>query len=113
MIPDINTALASVFDANGAAPCGEMSVRRRKTPYVTTFPCEIVSCSFPGGATLQLFCKYGAKGAVSSFGQRAGVAYEAEVYRHVLQPSGVSAPLFYGAYTDPGAGGALRSGRAL
>jgi len=38
-------------------------------------------------------------------GQRGGIAYEADVYRQVLQPSGSSAPIFYGSYKDPRTGG--------
>jgi aminoglycoside phosphotransferase (APT) family kinase protein len=100
----INTALESVFGGGGSPWGMPVSMRRRATPYVTTFPCEIVTCRFPDGGRLSLFCKYGAKDGMCSFGQRGGVAYEAEVYRRVLQPSGVSAPAFYGSHTD-GSGG--------
>jgi hypothetical protein len=100
MASGVNTALESIFGASGSAWGRPLSMRRRATPYVTTFPCEIVTCRFPGGARLSLFCKYGAKDGMCSFGQRGGVGYEAEVYRRVLQPAGVSVPVFYGSHTD-------------
>jgi hypothetical protein len=105
MASGVNTAIESVFGASGSAWGRPVSVRRRATPYVTTFACEIVTCRFAGGGRLSLFCKYGAKDGMCSFGQRGGVGYEAEVYRRVLRPAGVSAPVFYGSHTDPDTGG--------
>jgi len=45
-------------------------------------------------------CKYEAGHSHTVYGHRGNVAYEAEVYRHVLQPLRTSTPTFYGAHTD-------------
>ena len=101
MTPDLNAALSSVFNGNGKP----VSIEREPTPYVTTFFCEIATCRFLDHDDLRLFCKYGAKDGACSFGQRGGVAYEAEVYRRILHPSGYSTPFFYGSHTDQHSGG--------
>lgn len=101
MTPDLNAALSSVFNGNGVM----MAVRREPTPYITTFFCEIATCRFRDGDELRLFCKYGPRDGACSFGQRGGVAYEAEVYRCILHPLRVSTPAFYGSHTDPHTGG--------
>ena len=103
MLPDLDSltaALASVFNHNGSARGGLTAVRREPTPYVTTFPCEIVTCRFADGTRLRLFCKFAARDGKCSHGQRGGLSYEAEVYRQVLKPSGASAPAFYGCHAD-------------
>jgi len=102
---DLTLALNSVFSHNGYGRGRLKALRRKPTPYITTFPCEIVTCRFVDGGQLLLFCKYGARDGPCSYGQRGGVAYEAEVYRQILQPSGVSTPVFYGCYTEPNTGG--------
>lgn len=74
---------------------------RQPNPYASTFPSEIVTCRVDGGSKLLLFCKYAAGGHSDNvYGHRGGVAYEAAVYRHLLQPSQVSTPTLYGTYTD-------------
>ena len=106
MAPDskhLTEALTSVFGQNGLGP--PIALQRVPSPYSTTFPCEVVTCRFAGGKKLRLFCKYAATDGGCSHGQRGGVAYEAEVYRRVLDPSGTTAPGFYGAYTHPQTGG--------
>ena len=105
MTGDLGSVLDAVLSSNGSERGKPVALRRQSTPYVTTFPCVIVNCRFADGAKLRLFCKYGAKGGGCSYGQRGGVDYEAEVYRHVLQPSGFSTPLFYGSHVDPISGG--------
>ncbi len=97
--------LASVLNGNGRRRARMTFVRREKTLYATSFPCEIVRCHFEDGRKLALFCKYATRNKGSSYGQRGGVAYEIEVYRQVLQPAQASTPVFYGAYADPRTGG--------
>jgi hypothetical protein len=64
-----------------------------------------VTCRVDGGSELQLFCKYAAGGHPdNAYGHRRGVAYEAAVYRHLLQPAQVSTPTLYGTYTDVSTG---------
>ncbi len=103
---DLTAALNSVFSHNGYARGLPTAMRRKPTPYITTFPCEIVTCRFPDGSEVRLFCKCGARDGRCSYGQRGGVGYEAEVYHRILQPSGASTPTFYGSYTEPKTGGA-------
>jgi hypothetical protein len=74
---------------------------RQPNSYTTSFPSEIVRCRVDDGSELLLFCKYAAGGRPdSAYGHRGGVAYEAAVYRYLLQPSRVSTPTCYGTYTD-------------
>jgi aminoglycoside phosphotransferase (APT) family kinase protein len=108
MAPDRNNlaaALASVFSRNESGLGQLAAIRRETSPYVTTFPCEVVTCRFVDGGKLRLFCKYAARDGKCSHGQRGGVRYEAAVYRRVLQPSGATAPVFHGSYTDRKTGG--------
>ena len=95
--------LTSVFARNGGER-GRPTSLRRESRYATTFPCEIVTCQFEDGSRLALFCKYAAGDGSDSYGQRGGLKYEIQVYRHVLRPSRVTAPDFYGSYADPRAG---------
>src|SRR5215211_2719426 len=74
---------------------------RQPNSYTTSFPSEIVRCRVDDGSELLLFCKYATGGhSDSAYGHRGGVAYEAAVYRYLLQPSRASAPTFYGSHTD-------------
>jgi hypothetical protein len=68
-----------------------------------TFPKEIVAVAARDGRTLEFFCKYSAD-RFDAYGHRAGVAYEANVYRHVLVPIGATAPMFLGAGDDDALG---------
>jgi hypothetical protein len=52
------------------------------------------------GSKQRLFCKYSDGQANGDFGHRGGVAYEAEVYRQILQRSQTSTPRFYGSRLD-------------
>jgi thiamine kinase-like enzyme len=65
-----------------------------------TFPSEIVTCQVDGREKLRLFCKYAADSAHPSHGHRGGVAYEAAIYRHVLEPLSLTAARSYGASGD-------------
>ena len=58
----------------------------------STFASEIVT--FEGG--LRLFSKRHDPGISCRYGYRRGVAFEAEVYRRILQPLGVTVPRFHG-----------------
>jgi hypothetical protein len=75
-------------------------LERSPNSYSSTFPSEIVTCSF-GGDELRLLCKYELPWAHDVNGQPAGVVYEAEVYRVAVEPSGLSAPRFHGLAIDP------------
>jgi hypothetical protein len=78
---------------------------RQPNIFTSTFPSEIVTCRVDEGSKLLLLCKYAAGGHRDNvYGHRGGVAYEAAVYRHLLQPSQASTPTFYGMYSDVSTG---------
>lgn len=102
-LPDrelLQRVLSALFSRNGSQHRPLVGLRRQSCDYVTSFPCEIVRARFEDGSKLTLFCKYAPRDSHSSYGQRGGVAYEAEVYRGVLHPSGLSTPAFYGSYVE-------------
>lgn len=99
-LPTLTVGLTYVFRSNGYADGQVTIVDREPNVYASTFPSEIVTCRFDNGSELRLFCKYEAGHFQSSHGHRGGVAYEAEVYCHLLQPLAVSVPTSYGAYTN-------------
>jgi len=102
--------LRSVFSGNGFDGDCLTIVDRQPAVYVSSFSSEVVTCRLNDGRELRLFCKYGSVWKYAyrlihcAHGHRRGVAYEAEVYRSVLQPLQVSTPYFYGAYTDATSG---------
>ena len=73
---------------------------RESNPRTSTYPSEVLICRLPDGREIRLLCKYAGGRDHTAYGHRAGVAYEAEVYRSVLQPLPVSAPAFYGLHND-------------
>jgi hypothetical protein len=75
---------------------------REPNVYRSSFPSEVVTCRVGEGPEVRLLCKFGAQQGATAFGHRGGTAYEAWVYRHLLQPLRVGAPQFLGAYTAPG-----------
>lgn len=79
-------------------------VDRRPMAWFTTFPCEVVTCRLGDASERRLFCKYSARRHSSSYRHRGGVAYEAFVYREVLERLELSTCRCYGAHTDPGTG---------
>lgn len=102
--PDLQTltaGLMSVFSGNGHASNQVIVLDRQPNIYSSTFPSEIVTCRLDEGSELRLYCKYGGEGyRQGGHAHWGGVAYEAAVYRHVLQPLRSSVPKFYGTYTD-------------
>ena len=98
----LEAGLAAAFNTNGEG--GPKILKRKLSPYSTTFPCEVVTCRLPGNKKMDMFCKYSAGIDYTGFGHRGGPAYELAVYREVLQPIGVSAPVCYGGHVDPESG---------
>src|SRR5437879_10677926 len=98
----LEAGLAAALDTNGKG--GPKILKRKLSPYSTTFPCEVVTCRLPGNKKTDVFCKYSAGIDYTGFGHRGGPAYELSVYREVLQPIGVSAPVCYGGQIDPKSG---------
>jgi hypothetical protein len=90
--------LTAVLSAGTAE--GPVAVIERQRWGQGTFPKEVVTCRLADGRELRLFCKYGSEeSSHNSHGHRGGVAYEAEVYRRVLQRCPSTTPRFYGTYT--------------
>src|SRR4051794_27285741 len=111
LLPNLQTltvGLTSVLRSGGFTTDRVTILRRQLNAYATTFPSEIVTCRVDGGSELRLFCKYaGGRGrghSHSAHGHRGGVAYEAAVYGHLLQPSRASTPTFYGSHIDASTG---------
>src|SRR5437016_9014530 len=77
--PRLEAGLAAAFNTNGQG--GLKVLKRTLSPYSTTFPCEVVSCSLPGNKKTDVFCKYSAGIDYTGFGHRGGPAYELAVYR--------------------------------
>ena len=100
-LPDfesLSRGLQSVFGGNGTVGGRTVVLERRMSSYTATFPNEIVTCRMADGSERQLFCKYGGRHPDNVHGEQGGVAYETEVYRHVLQPLGAVRPACYGSY---------------
>ncbi len=57
---------------------------------------EVVTCLLPDGKTARVFCKYEDAAAPPW----SAVAYEAEVYREAVGPSGLPAPRFRGTHVE-------------
>src|SRR6266851_2183008 len=85
-------------------PDGVAVVQRVPNRRPHTFPSEVVKCRLADGRELSLFAKYQAGAGNPAHGHRGGVAYEADVYRHVLRSSSSSTPRFHGSYSDVDAG---------
>lgn len=75
---------------------------RRPNPWASTFPSEVFTCEIETLGTLEILCKSSGGREHASLGHRAGVAYEAAVYRDVLSPLSISQPRFYGATSSDG-----------
>lgn len=58
----------------------------------------------PDGQEVELFCKYSGREFDSCHGHRGSVAYEAEVYRHLLVRTNVASPRFIAAGDIDGEG---------
>ena len=107
LLPDgeaLTACLTSAF--NGDDSCGHaVRILDRKLPeMMSTFPNEVVTCQLADGSKGRVFIKYEADRSHDSFGHRGGVAYEAEVYRRLLQPLPDFYPKCLGAPTDPNTG---------
>jgi aminoglycoside phosphotransferase (APT) family kinase protein len=77
-------------------------VHREMNALASTFTSEIVHCRLPDGVERRVLCKYAGLPIHLAFGHRGGVAYEAAVYRDVLQSSRMSVPQYYGNFVDRG-----------
>jgi hypothetical protein len=93
--------LADVAEVIAGLTGGRLEVLGREpNPYASGSPSEILTCRQGRGRELMLLCKYQAAGDETW----SDVAYEAEVYRRVLQPLAAGAPHYYGAHRERGSG---------
>jgi aminoglycoside phosphotransferase (APT) family kinase protein len=74
----------------------EREVHRR----MSTFPLEIVRCRLSRGHIVEVVCKYSDDQDFSDSRYRGGVAYEADVYRDILDGCELPVPGFRGTYRD-------------
>ena len=79
-------------------------VDRRPNEYSRTHPSEVIHWRVGSGETRVLLCKYSDDRRHGNVGHRRGVEHEAEVYRSVIQRSGVLTVKLYGTYKDPATG---------
>jgi hypothetical protein len=101
LLPDCETLTAGLTAVLGRLGPTTVTVDEREpNPYATRSRSEIVTCRLAGGCRLRLFCKYEAKDALTW----SDVAYEGEIYRHVLRPTRSETPVFYGTYREGAAG---------
>src|SRR6266849_6189667 len=106
LLPDSRILGARLAAALSTSSVPSVTILERKRPrYMSTFPNEIVTCQLPGGVQRRLFCKYEAGQGHNAYGHRGGLAYEAGVYREVLDPLKAFRPALIAAHTDDTNGG--------
>ena len=108
----LSSGLRSVLSVSDAA---ELTILdRERNAYASGSLSEIVTCRFADGRVLRLLFKYARHPDAAHYRHPShepfivrawsNVPYEAEVYRHVLEPLRLSTPKFYGTYQEPGSG---------
>src|SRR6266571_1787574 len=106
LLPDSRTLTARLAAALNGDGGRRLAVLERKRPrYMSTFPNEIVTCRLADGTRRRLFCKYEAGQGHNAHGHRGGLAYEAKVYREILDPLKTFRPALVAAHTDDTNGG--------
>jgi hypothetical protein len=100
-LPDDAALAAALADAlEGSPGSGDFQLLdRQPSEWISTYPAEVITCRTAAGHTLRLLCKYSGGRPVNA-DHRGGVAYEAQVYRHVLHPLNASSPRFFGSHVD-------------
>jgi aminoglycoside phosphotransferase (APT) family kinase protein len=99
--PDLHTltvGLNKMFGYTGSGAGCVTVLDREPNLYASTFPSEIVNFRLGKGRRRRVLCKYAARQGNSDYGHRGGVAYEADVYRRVLEPLRVSKAKFFGLH---------------
>jgi aminoglycoside phosphotransferase (APT) family kinase protein len=77
---------------------------REPNPYRSTFPSEIVRCTFDDGVDRSLFIKRYIPGIHDGDGYWGGGPYEARIYDDVLGAHDVGTPAYFGSWSDPRTG---------
>src|SRR5438128_5539631 len=94
-LPDLATLTArlnTLREGDGLVPRPVTILSREKNFYASTFPSEVVTCRLADGQERRLLCKYAGGRNHNAHGHRGGVGYEADIYRRVLRPLGISVP---------------------
>jgi len=92
---------------NGSHGADVEILDRAGDPAESTYPTEVVTCRIGDGPAVQLFCKYSRPRRCqlplwhAAYGHRHGVAYEARVYEHVLEPLPMTTARLFGTYYGP------------
>jgi Phosphotransferase enzyme family len=113
--PDTQSLCLGLRSVLGVSDAGELTIlERERNPYSSGSLGEIVTCRCGDGNPARLLVKYAQYPDAARFrhpsdeqfvvGSWSDVPYEAEVYRHVLEPLRLSTPKFYGTYQEPGSG---------
>ena len=107
LVPDLATLTAGLTATlrNGDGQRPVRVLNRRPHRFMSTFPNEIVTCLLPNGRRRRVFIKYEGDRFHDCFGHRGGVAYEARVYRQLLNSVPEFHPKCLGAHHDPRACG--------
>jgi aminoglycoside phosphotransferase (APT) family kinase protein len=113
--PDTQSLSLGLRSVLGVSNAGELTILdRERNAYSSGSLSEIVTCRCADGRALRLLVKYAQYPDAAHYRHLShepfivrswsNVPYEAEVYRHVLEPLRLSTPKFYGTYQEPGSG---------
>ena len=113
--PDANSLSSGLSSVLCASKGNKLTIlERERNAYSSGSLSEIVTCTGADGRPQRLFVKYAQYPDAVSYrdpshepfvvASWSNVPYEAEVYRHVLEPLRLSTPKFYGTYQELGSG---------
>jgi hypothetical protein len=113
--PDVETLSSGLRSVLGVSNAAELTIlHRERNAYASGSLSEIVTSRLGDGGRLRLLFKYARypdATCSSELGDEqfivqswSNVPYEAEVYRHVLEPLRLSTAKFYGTYREPDSG---------
>lgn len=113
--PDTQSLSLGLRSVLGVSDSGKLTILdRERNPYSSGSLSEIVTCRCEAGRADRLLVKYAQYPEAADYRHSchepfiirswSNVPYEAEVYRHVLEPLRLSTPKFYGTYREPGSG---------
>jgi Phosphotransferase enzyme family len=102
----MNRPSARALERSLEAALGEPGVAltsREPNRYASTFPSDVVTCA-AGSRTIRLLCKYEVPRDRGVRGVPVGVRYESAAYRVAVEPSGLTAPRWFGLFGGDRAG---------
>jgi hypothetical protein len=109
--PDTRTLSLGLRSVLGASSADDLTIlQRERNAYSSGSLSEIVTCRCADSRVVRLLVKYAQYPDKARYshpgdepfvvGSWSNVPYEAEIYRHVLEPLQVSTPKFYGTYLE-------------